>query len=59
MDRSPPVFSIHGILQTRILERLPFPSPGELPNPGIEPGSLALQADLYQLSYKGSPLADI
>ena len=23
----------------------PFPSPGDLPNPGIEPGSLALQAD--------------
>ena len=24
---------------------LPFPSPGNLPNPGIEPGSSALQAD--------------
>ena len=24
---------------------LPFPSVGDLPNPGIEPGSLALQAD--------------
>ena len=24
---------------------LPFPSPGALPNPGIEPGSPALQAD--------------
>ena len=24
---------------------LPFPSPGDLPNPGIEPGSFALQAD--------------
>ena len=24
---------------------LPFPSPGDLPDPGIEPGSLALQAD--------------
>ena len=24
---------------------LPFPSPGDLPNPGIEPGSAALQAD--------------
>ena len=24
---------------------LPFPSPGNLPNPGIEPRSLALQAD--------------
>ena len=25
--------------------RLPVPSPGDLPNPGIEPGSPALQAD--------------
>ena len=24
---------------------LPFPSPGDLPNPGIEPRSTALQAD--------------
>ena len=28
----------------------PFPSPGDLPNPGIEPGSPALQGILYQLS---------
>ena len=32
-----------------------FPSPGELPNPGIKPRSPALQI-LYQLSYKGSPI---
>ena len=25
---------------------LPFPSPGDLPNPGIEPGSPTLQADI-------------
>ena len=25
--------------------RLPFPSPGDLPNPEIEPGSPALQTD--------------
>ena len=24
---------------------LPFPSPGYLPDPGVEPGSLAFQAD--------------
>ena len=24
---------------------LPYPSPGDLPHPGIKPGSLALQAD--------------
>ena len=32
-----------------------FLSPGELPNPGIEPRSPTLQI-LYQLSYKGSPI---
>ena len=26
---------------------LPFPSPGNLPNPGIEPGSPALQTDAF------------
>ena len=34
---------------------LPFPSPGDLPDPGIEPRSPALQADALTLSYKGSP----
>ena len=45
MDCSLPGPSTHGILQVRILEWLPFPFPGDLPNPGIEPGSPALQAD--------------
>ena len=34
---------------------LPFPSPGDLPNPGIEPGSPALRQTLYPLSHQGSP----
>ena len=34
---------------------LPFPSPGVLPDPGIEPGSSALQADSSLLSPWGSP----
>ena len=37
---------------------LPFPSPGDLPDPGIEPGSPAspvLQADALLLSYQGCP----
>ena len=33
---------------------LPFPSPGYLPNPGIEPRSPALQEMLYPLSHQGS-----
>ena len=32
---------------------LSIPSPVALPDPGIEPGSPSLQADLYQLSYQG------
>ena len=28
---------------------LPFPSPGDLPNPGIGPGSLALQVDAFTI----------
>ena len=38
--------------------RLPFPSPGNLPNPGIEPRSPvspASQADSLPLSHRGSP----
>ena len=30
---------------------LPFTTPGDLPNPGIEPGSLALQADSLLLNF--------
>ena len=37
--------SIRGILQARILEWVTVPSPRDLPDPGIEPGSPALQAD--------------
>ena len=35
---------------------LPFPSPGDLPNSGIEPGSSALQADSLLTELQGKPL---
>ena len=35
---------------------LPFPSPGELPNPGIEPGSPTFQADTLPSEPPGKPL---
>ena len=35
---------------------LPFPSPGDLPHPGIEPGSPALQADSLPTEPPGNPL---
>ena len=34
---------------------LPFPPPGNLPNPGIKPGSPALQMDSLPTELKGSP----
>ena len=34
---------------------LPFPSPGDLPEPGDEFTSLALQVDSLPLKYQGSP----
>ena len=54
MDCSPPGSSVHEIFSRQgYWSVLPFPSPGDLPNPGIEARSPALQAD--QLSHKGSP----
>ena len=34
---------------------LPFPSPGDLPDPGIEPGSSKLQADALPSEPPGKP----
>ena len=45
IDCSPPGSSVLGISQARILEWVTMPPPGDLPDPGIEPGSPALQAD--------------
>ena len=36
---------IHGIFQQKYWRVLPFSSPGDFPDPGIELGSSALQAD--------------
>ena len=45
MDCSLPGSSVHGISQREYWSGLPFPPPGGLPDPGIEPGSPALQED--------------
>ena len=42
MGCSLPGTSVHILFQARIL--LPFPTPGDLPDPGIEPTSLASPA---------------
>ena len=36
MDCSPPASSVHGISEARVLDGLPFPPPGDLPDPEIE-----------------------
>ena len=35
---------------------LPFPSPGDLPDPGIKPGSPTLQADTLPSEPPGKPI---
>ena len=40
VDCSLPGSSVHGILQAKILEWVPYPPPGDLPDSGIEPVSL-------------------
>ena len=54
MDCGPPGSSVHGISQARILERVPIPFSKNLPDPGIESVSPALQADSLPLSHLGS-----
>ena len=46
-------YTVRGILQARMLEWAAFPSPGDLPDPGIEPGSPALQADSLPAELSG------
>ena len=52
---NPMDYTVYGILQARILEWLAFPFSRELPNPGIEPRSLALQADSLPAELQGKP----
>ena len=58
MDCSPPGFSVHGILQARILEWVVMPSSGDLPDPGIElefPPSPALAGRFFTVEPPGKP----
>ena len=48
-------YTVHGILQARMLERVAFPSLGHLPNPGIEPRSPSLQVDFLPAEPQGKP----
>ena len=58
-DCNLPSFFVHGVLQARILEWVVIPSPGNLPDPGIEPTSPASpvsQADSLLAELPGTPM---
>jgi len=56
MDCSPPGSSVHGILQAKIIEWLPFPSPGDLLDPGIKPVSPALAGRFFTTEPPEEPI---
>ena len=55
MDYSLPHSSVLEISRQEYWSGLPFPSPGDLPDPGIEPRSPALQADSLPSELSGKP----
>ena len=55
MDWSLPGSSVCGNCQAKILEWLPFPSPGDLPDPGIKPTSPALGSIFFTTEPPGKP----
>ena len=55
MDCSLAGSSVHGIFQERVLKWVAIAFSGDLPNPGIKPGSPALQADALNSEPPGIP----
>ena len=49
-------YTVHGIVQARILEWIAFPFSRESSQPGIEPMSPTLQADSLPAEPQGKPL---
>ena len=45
-----------GFFRQEYWSGLPFPSPGDLPDPGIEPRSPTLQADSLPTELQGKPI---
>ena len=59
VDYSLPGSSVYGVFQARIWTRLTFPTPGNLPDPGIEPVSLvspALAGGFFTTDLPGKPI---
>ena len=57
MDCRLPGSTVCGISQVRIQEWVAFPSPGDLPNPGIEPASPALAGGFFTIEPPGKPIS--
>ena len=55
LDHSPPDSYAYGISQAGILDGLPFPSPGDLPDPGFKPKSPALAGGFFTTESPGKP----
>ena len=55
MDWSLSGVSVHGIFQARVLEWIAISFSRDLPDPGIEPRSPALQADALPSEPPGKP----
>ena len=55
MDCSTPGSAVHGFSRQEYWSGLPCPPPGNLPDPGIEPGSPALQVDSLPSEPPGKP----
>ena len=53
-----PGSSVHGIAQVRILGWVPFPSPGDLLDPVIEPVSPVLVGGFFNTEPSGKPIWD-
>ena len=56
MDCSLPGTSIHGFPKQEYWNGLPFPSPGDLPDPGIKPMSPALVGKFFTTEPPGKPI---
>ena len=56
MDYSLPGCSTHEFSRQEYWSGLPFPSPEDLTNPGIEPGLPHCKQIFYHLNHQGSPI---
>ena len=48
--------SVHGFFRQEYWSRLPFPSPGDLPDPGIKPVSPVLAGGFFTTEPRGKPV---